>query len=114
MPIEDYRFGRMRIAGTEYTEDLVLLPGGEVCPGWWRREGHRLSLEDLAVVLESEPEVLVIGTGAFGRMAAPDAVADALRARGVELMAQPTAEAVDTVRGMQGDRRVAAGFHLTC
>ena len=74
--------------------------------------GHRLALEDLDVALAAEPEVLVIGTGASGRMAVPDAVADAVRRRGVELIAQSTAEAVDTFQRMQEHRRTATGFHL--
>jgi hypothetical protein len=110
--IEDYRFGRVVVDGSEETRDVIVLPG-RVVRNWWRRDGHALVLEDLDEVLGELPAHLVIGTGADGRMQ-PDAGAIAeLRANGVEVEALPTAEAVRRY-GELNPAAAAAALHLTC
>ena len=69
--IQDYQFGRMVVDGEPHTRDLVLLPD-RVVANWWRKEGHRLDVEDLREVLDAVPKVLVVGTGAYGRMKVPE------------------------------------------
>jgi hypothetical protein len=113
MTIDDYRFGRMVVNGTAYTEDIILLPEG-VRPGWWRKAGHRLCKADLEDALAAEPDVLVVGTGASARMAIPDDVRRAIEERGVELRAAPTDEAVRLYRQADDANRLVAAFHLTC
>ncbi len=112
--IESYRFGEMRIDGVRYTGDLIILPSG-VRPNWWRREGHRLRVEDLEEILEERPEILVIGTGYSGLMRVPEEVSSHLREMGIEVVVQRTGEAWKTYnRLIQEGRRAAAAFHLTC
>src|ERR671930_2011648 len=91
--LEDYRFGRLTVDGHEHTRDLIVLPG-RVVPDWWRREGHSLAMEDLDEVRDELPERLILGCGAHGQLRPDPAVLDALRDRGVEVEALPTAEAV--------------------
>jgi hypothetical protein len=110
--IERYSFGRVTVDGSEETTDVIVLPD-RVVRGWWRREGHGLVLEDLDGVLDELPERLVIGTGAYGRMHPSPEALDALRARGVEVEALPTEEAVRRY-GELDPRRTAAALHLTC
>lgn len=112
MRIEHYSFGRVTVDGSEETRDVIVLPD-RVVRGWWRREGHGLVLEDLEGVLDELPERLVIGTGAYGRMHPSAEALDALRARGVEVEALPTEEAVRRY-GELDPRRTAAALHLTC
>jgi hypothetical protein len=110
--IEDYRFGRVLIDGEEQTRDVIVLPG-RVVTGWWRADGHRLVLADLADVMEELPERLLVGTGANGQMRPdPDAV-EQFRQRGVEVEALRTDEAVRRY-GELDPRRTAAALHLTC
>ena len=112
--IDDYRFGEMVIAGKSYRSDLKII-NGEVVPNWWRKEGHRLSLEDLSDVLEARPEVLVVGTGAYGVMKVPESVKKALAERGIKLEALPTAKAAARFNELFATgKRVAGAFHLTC
>jgi hypothetical protein len=114
MHIDEYRFGRMVVDGKAYEKDLVLLPEG-VRPNWWREEGHSLSPADLQEVLEAKPEVLVIGTGAYGVMGVPAETCRAIEQAGIELVAERTARAVDRYNDLAASgRRVAGGFHLTC
>lgn len=111
--IEDYRFGRIVIDGQAHTQDVIILPD-RVLGGWWRREGHALHPGDLEAVLDARPEVLVVGEGADGRLQVTPETRRALRAAGIELIAQPTGEACGTYNELRARRPVAAALHLTC
>ena len=65
--IESYDFGLIVIKGRRYTSDVIVFPE-RVIEGWWRKEGHRIYVEDLKEILDREPrpEVLVVGTGYYG------------------------------------------------
>jgi len=112
MKIESYSFGRMVINGRTYTSDLIIV-GDEVFPNWWRKEGHCLRPEDLKTVVDSKPDVLVIGTGAHGIMSLPAETIKYLEEAGIEVICQPTGQAVETFNQIT-DRKKAAAFHLTC
>ena len=111
--IEAYRFGRMVVDGTSHTRDLILLPD-RVIGNWWRKEGHRLIPDDLEPVLGAAPEVLVVGTGAFGRMKVTEETRKALEEAGIELVVANTGEAVQRYNDLRERRRTAGAFHLTC
>lgn len=114
MPIESYHFGHIRIDGKDYTSDVILSPSG-VDAAWWRREGHRLDVADLAGVLNEPPEVLVVGTGRFGCMDVPKETESALRRRGIDLRIARTGDAVTTYNELAAAHaRVVAALHLTC
>jgi hypothetical protein len=110
--IGDYSFGRIVVDGEEEARDVIVLPD-RIVRNWWRLDGHRLVLEDLADVLDELPERLVVGTGAYGRMTPDPETLERLRVRGVEVEALPTAEAVRRY-GELDPQRTAAALHLTC
>jgi hypothetical protein len=110
--IEEYSFGRIVIDGGEETRDVIVLPE-RVVRNWWRRDGHRLVLDDLAGVLDELPQRLIVGTGAYGRLIPDTEALKRLRARGIEVEALPTGDAVE--RYLQLDpNQTAAALHLTC
>ena len=111
--IDDYQFGKITIAGKSYTKDLIILPA-RIIPAWWRKEGHLLHLEDLAGVLEEQPQLLVIGQGAHGQMRVASDVVQALAAAGIEWVALPTEIACQEYNKKAVELRVAAALHLTC
>ncbi len=111
--VDSYRFGRIVIDGQSYTSDVIILPN-RVIPKWWRKEGHSLHVDDLKVVFEAAPQVLVIGQGAVSRMVIPDDTRQALEAAGMEVIALPTQEAIQTYNSLSQQRTVAAALHLTC
>jgi hypothetical protein len=113
--IEKNRFGAMVVDGKFYTADLKIFPDGTVVSGWRRAEGHRLCIEDLQDLIAEEPQVIVIGTGVFGRMKVAPALAEFLGTQKIELVAQRTGRAAETFnRHRDTGRKIAAGFHLTC
>jgi hypothetical protein len=114
--IESYDFGVIVIDGKRYTSDVIVFPE-RVIDDWWRKEGHRLHLDDLKEILEPKqrPEVLLVGTGYYGIMKISPEAENALKSEGIELMVQPTREAFQTFNELlKSGRRVAGAFHLTC
>jgi hypothetical protein len=112
--VDSYSFGQVVVDGTPYDRDLILFPD-RVQADWWRREGHRLLVEDLGSVLEYAPEVLVVGTGSSGVMEVPAPTAASVRSRGIVLEVERTAEACRRFNELLGEgKRVVAALHLTC
>lgn len=111
--IEHYDFGEIKINGKQYTRDLIIFPD-RVFEGWWRKEGHGLSIEDLKGVLETKPEVLIVGTGYSGFMKVSGEVKERLKSENVELVVEKTKEAWKTYNRLAQTKQVVAAFHLTC
>jgi hypothetical protein len=111
--IQGYRFGAMTVNGEQHSKDLILLPD-RVVANWWREKGHRLDVEDLREVLDATPEVLVVGTGAYGMMDVPEITCRAIAAAGIDLRVAQTGDAWQIYNDLQKQRRTAGAFHLTC
>ncbi len=113
MHIDNYEFGSITIDGRTYRNDLLIWPG-HLKSDWWRLEGHLLQLPDVAEALVSKPQVLVVGTGAYGNMAIDSELAAYLKDQGIDLIARPTQEACSYLNESSGKRLLAAALHLTC
>lgn len=112
--IDSYDFGRIVIDGKTYISDLIIFPT-RVMTGWWRKEGHRLHINDLNEVVKEKAEVLIVGTGHSGLMRVPTETKEFVESRGLELVVQPTEEACKTYNSLvKSGKRVIAAFHLTC
>ena len=94
MHIDQYRFGHIDVEGQSYDADSIISPD-HVQERWWRQEGHRLARGDLEPVLAEKPEVLVVGTGYYGRMQVPEQTLDALRSAGIVVRFEKTGSAVE-------------------
>jgi hypothetical protein len=113
MHVDSYEFGVIVIDGRTYRTDLLIWPG-QIKHDWWRSESHLLQAADVFEALAADPQVLVVGTGAYGRMEVDQELADYLKERGIELVARPTREACRSINELAGKRRLAAALHLTC
>lgn len=114
MNVEAYDFGTIRVGGTTYTSDVIIMPD-TVKHSWWRREGHNLCIEDLTDVIAAKPDLLVIGTGYYGRMKVPADTKSYLASRGIEVRTAKTTKAVKEFNELQrGIGKVIAALHLTC
>ncbi len=114
MEVEHYSFGRIRIAGKEYTSDIIV--GKDfIKANWWRKEGHRVQLSDVDDVISYNPEVVVFGTGANGRVVVDSDVIRKLESMGCKVYVEPTARAVEIYnRELMRGKRVILAAHLTC
>jgi len=111
--IEFYNFGKITIDGKTYTNDVIIFPD-HVEDGWCRKEGHRLSINDLKDVVQATPEALVLGTGYFGSMKVPNEVREYLKSKKIDLIVENTKEAYKTYNRLAPTKKVVAAFHLTC
>ncbi len=112
--ISTYEFGRIAIDGTSYVSDVIIAPD-RVIDSWWRKQGHRLQIDDLDDILQARPDLLVIGTGYYGRMQVPEETRQYLRDHGIEVREARTSEAVTVFNDLQKEyARIVAALHLTC
>ena len=112
--ITRYRFGEIEVDGRTYTADVIITPE-RVVDTWWRKQGHNLAVADLAEIMAAEPEILVVGTGYYGRMVIPDETRRYLQAQSVRLREAHTREAVEEFNRLQRESaRIVAALHLTC
>lgn len=113
MKIDEYEFGQIVIGGKSFDSDTLIL-SDRVIDHWWRKEGHTLHAEDIGVVVEDHPCLLIVGTGMFGMMKIPENTEAFLRSRGIEMVAMKTEAACRLFNERQNEGGVAAAFHLTC
>jgi hypothetical protein len=112
--ITDFSFGKIVVNGKTYSDDIKIVRG-QVISGWWRKRGHRVDVEDVADILESRPDIVVIGKGSPGLMKSSSSLRDYLNVNNVELIEKKTAKAIEVFNKLyQEGKRVAAGFHITC
>jgi hypothetical protein len=103
MHIDSYSFGSIQIDGKGYAMDVILMGG------------HVYAVEDFEDLLAAAPEVVVLGTGYFGRVKVLDETLTALAEAGSEIVVERTGGAVEAFNRFAGEGRdVAAALHLTC
>ena len=114
MQISDYEFGRIAVADKTYTTDVIVAPE-QVIDSWWRKQGHILQIEDLDDIVNAKPDMLIIGTGYYGRMQVPDVTKQYLEERGIKVLQAKTRDAVTEFNQLQKEyARIVAALHLSC
>jgi hypothetical protein len=112
--LSDYTFGRVTVGGRVMERDLILFEEKVLYP-WVRKEGHRLLPEDLRWVFEQHPDILIVGTGAFGSLHIPQQTIDQITAEEITLLKFKTGKAVEEyTRLVRTGKHVACCLHLTC
>lgn len=113
MEIEYYSWGKIVIGGRTYTSDVIIFPD-HINASWWRKEGHKLHVEDLQEVISANPEAVIIGTGALGVMKVPGETVQHFESRGTQVHVERTGKAVELFNELRGKKKVIAALHLTC
>ncbi|HDS08930.1 MAG TPA: hypothetical protein ENN73_01770 [Firmicutes bacterium] len=114
MKINAYSFGKIKIDGTEYNSDIIILKES-VISNWWRKEGHKLFISDIKDIFKEEtPDLFIIGTGAYGALTVQKETADYLKREGIEFKILKTGDAVDLYNQDSEEKLVFAALHLTC
>ncbi len=111
--IDSYQFGEIVINGKKYSSDVIIF-ADRVRDNWWRKTGHQLCLDDIAEVLTENPEVLIVGTGAYDLVKVLPEAQQVVEAQGIELIVEATDKACNTYNQLSRSQRVVAALHLTC
>lgn len=114
MSIESFTFGRAVVNGQAHTSDFIIYPDGNVQRSWWRKSGHHLAVEDIQALIDENPQIIVVGSGASGMMRAGSELSRLLGRRNIKLIVEPTAQAVETYNTLSSSKRVGACFHVGC
>ncbi len=112
--IESFSFGDMVIDGRRITSDLIIYPNGRIQDGWWRSRGHTLIRKDIQALVDSGPEIVIVGMGVNGLMKPESGLGKYIKKQGIEFMAAPNEKAVAVYNQQIGKTKVGACFHLTC
>ena len=114
--IRKYDFGEIVVDGEKHVRDLIITPVG-VIANWWRREGHRLQLDDIRKYVpgDIEYDAVVIGTGYYGYMSVDDEVINFFKKKSVDVFISDTRKAVRKYNELvEKGKKVLGLFHLTC
>ena len=113
--ITDHQFGRMTIAGKVYTSDLLIVPSGKILDNWYRKKGHFLVYNDIDMLIKTEPDLIIIGTGVSGRMQVDPSLLSKLEHLHIDSHIHANSQAINVYnQHITTNRKIGAGFHLTC
>ncbi|QER42869.1 hypothetical protein F1847_08990 [Thermodesulfobacterium sp. TA1] len=116
--IEHYSFGSLTFKGQNYNKDLIIIKtkdGEKIFSSWWRKEGHRLQVEDLEEVWNEKIKFLIIGTGAKGLMQVDPEVERKAKELGIIVESFDTQKATNRFNELYSQGvELAGAFHLTC
>lgn len=111
--IDSYTFGRFVINKKTYESNVVLI--GETIKPWRHLPDHELSMDDFSEIIDSKPEIVIIGTGASGVMPVPDEIKEFIEKKGIKLMIEKTKKACETYNNLlKQNKNIAAFLHNTC
>ncbi|MFC1744209.1 Mth938-like domain-containing protein [Candidatus Riflebacteria bacterium] len=112
--IENYSFGNITISGRTYNSDIIIYPDGSIQDSWWRKEGHRLTVEDIKDLLAARPQIIIVGTGSSGLMLPDKNLETELLKMGIEFKALSSKAACQAFNETYRNKKTGACFHLTC
>ena len=112
MRIDGTSFGSITVDGKRYGHDVWVFADGSIRR---RNRDHEFTLDELDLLLEGKPEVVVVGTGQSGCVRIDeDAVREASR-RGIKIISDVTPNALKRYNeAVEAKHRVAGAFHATC
>jgi hypothetical protein len=113
MKITGYKFGEIIIDGKKFTHDVIIY-SDRIDADWWRKEGHKLAIEDLKDVFNNPPNTLIVGTGANGVMKVSSDVKHQLESKGIHVIIEKTDLACMKYNKLEKKEKVVAALHLTC
>ncbi len=110
-------FGLIEIDGQRYEYDVVLDQGAirkrQKGPSRAHRDRYGHTPLSIAEAVPWSASVLIIGTGASGQLPVMPELYEEASRRGVEVIAEPTADACRRLRSMDQEN-ISAVLHVTC
>ena len=119
--IEEYQFGYITIGGKCFDFDIEITSTGKT-KKWQREKPHLIDIEDVQEAVRQKPEILVIGTGAYGLCKITSQCQKFIIEQNIKLIIDNTKEAVkafNTLLKYQSKEnfkfpKIIGLFHLTC
>ncbi len=111
--VDEYDFGRIIVDGKKYNHDVIVFWDGKI-EKWWRKEGHKVCVEDIEKILEKNPEIIVFGTGKYGVMKVGSDVKNLLQKENIKCIEKISDDAVKEFNEKVNKSKVVLAIHLTC
>lgn len=110
--IDGTSFGSIIVDGKRYPHDVWVFTDGSIRR---RDRDHEFTLDELDLLLEGNPKVVVVGTGQSGCVRIDEDAVREASSRGIKLISDVTPNALERYNEAVGaGRRVAGAFHTTC
>lgn len=110
--IDSTSFGSITVDGKRYAHDVWIFADGSIRR---RDRNHEFKLDELDLLLDGGPEVVVVGTGQSGCVGIDEDAAREAGRRGIKIISDITPNALkqynETVKAKS---KVAGAFHTTC
>ena len=112
--INSYQFGEIKINNNIYHDDVIIYPD-KLNDKWWRDEGHRLHVSDIKDLKNYDLDMVIIGTGASGRMKVDPKLKEYFDLHDIEYYISNTNEAVKKHNELiEQNKQILTALHLTC
>ncbi|MDD5528525.1 MAG: MTH938/NDUFAF3 family protein [bacterium] len=113
MEIKRFGSGQVRIGDIIYTRDIIIYPD-RIETSWWRDANHLVQLKDLQKILNTPPQVLIIGTGPFNEMKIDNNVKEICDSKGIKLITENTQKACEIYNELKKQNlNIVTALHLT-
>ena len=112
MKIQNYEFGKIKIDGQDFDDDLIIDDKEGEISRWIREEGHKVSVSDLDRLKEKNPDTVIIGSGNSGQMRVSEEAKNFIENKGSKMIIDTTDKAVKKYNKIKGSK--IGMFHLTC
>ncbi|MCD6471264.1 hypothetical protein J7K86_01915 [bacterium] len=110
--INNYSFGEIIVNDKKYNQDIYIDTNGKI-NSWWRKKSHFIEMDDLENFTEQNPEILIIGTGAYGMAKISADIKNFCQNRKIKLIVEPTNRAIKEYNRFK-NKKIMAYFHITC
>ena len=106
--IQEYKLGSFIVDNRHFIGSIKIIDSKIK---YWEREGAQiLEIQDIDDLLKSQPEYIVIGTGAGGLLKVPDGLRQTLLAKGVSVVVGKTQEVVHRFNELNSQKKKVAGI----
>lgn len=110
--IDGTSFGSITVDGKRCPHDVWIFADGSIRR---RDRDHEFTLDELDLLLDGKPELVVVGTGQSGCVRIDDDATREASRRGVNVIGDITPRALKLYNeAADAKRRVAGAFHVTC
>jgi|SRR3989338_9669333 len=92
--IHEYKLGSFIIDNRQFIGNIKIFENK--IRYWERPENQNLSIKDIQELIDSDPESIVVGTGAAGILKVPDSIKQTLASKGISCIVGKTQDMVKT------------------